>query len=249
MADAALLLWILAATILDGLIALVGGVALFLKERTLGKVIMVLVGFSAGAMMGGAFFHLLPEALAESTAMVIFGYAIVGFVVFFLMEKLLHWHHCHDGHCEEHEFTHLVLFGDAVHNAIDGLVIAASFMVSIPFGIITTLIVIGHEIPQELGDMGVLLYGGMKKKRALFLLFLVQLTAVVGGVVGFMLSGVAEFMAFLLPFTAGGFLYIAASDLIPELHKEPRLGKSMISFAFFVIGVLFMFGVKIVAGG
>ena len=138
------LLWILAATVLDGLIALVGGIALFLKEKTLGKVIMVLVGFSAGAMMGGAFFHLLPEALAAAEVLLTFQYLVAGFMLFFLMEKLLHWHHCHDGHCDEHEFTSLVLFGDAIHNVIDGLVIAASFLVSVPFGVVTTLIIIGH---------------------------------------------------------------------------------------------------------
>jgi len=243
------LLWILAVTIIDGLVALVGGVSLFLKEKTLGKVIMILVAFSAGAMLSGGFFHLLAESLESISAMLAFEYLMVGFIAFFLIEKFLHWHHCHEGRCDEHEFTRLVLFGDAVHNAIDGLVIAASFLVSIPFGIVTSLLIIGHEIPQELGDFGVLIYGGLKKSRALLYLLLVQLTAVIGGVVGFLLADVEGLTSFLLPFTAGGFFYIAASDLIPELHKETNLKKSMVSFAFFVIGVLFMLWVKMAVGG
>jgi zinc and cadmium transporter len=181
--------------------------------------------------------------------MTAFGYLFVGFILFFLVEKFLHWHHCHEGDCDEHQFTYLVMFGDAIHNAIDGLVIAASFLVSVPFGIITTLLIISHEIPQELGDFGVLVYGGFTRVKAITFSFAAQLTAVIGGVIGFLMAGNAGFVTFLLPFTAGGFLYIAASDLIPELHKENNLKKSMLSFAFFVVGVVFMLGMKIALGG
>jgi zinc and cadmium transporter len=148
-----------------------------------------------------------------------------------------------------HAFTYLILFGDGIHNFIDGLVIAASFLVGIPFGIVTTLLILGHEVPQELGDFGVLLHGGFSKRKALGFNLLSQMTAVAGGIAGFLFSGVAGFTSLLLPFAAGGFVYIAASDLVPELHKEKRLAKSMLYFAFFLIGIGFMLGIKLLFGG
>jgi zinc and cadmium transporter len=243
------LLWILAATIIDGLVGLTGAFALFLKQKTLGKIIIVLVAFSAGALLSGAFFHLLAESLQTLGAMEAFGYLMVGFVVFFMVERFLHWHHCHDGHCNEHQFTYLIMVGDGIHNIIDGLVIAASFFVGVPFGVLTTALIIAHEIPQELGDFAIMVYGGFSRKKALAFTFLAQLTAVIGGIAGFILGGLGGFVPFLLPFTAGGFIYIAASDLVPELHKESSLKKAMISFTFFVLGVLFMLGTKLVLGG
>jgi len=243
------LLWIIAATMVDGLVSLVGAVTLVLKKETLNKLLMVLVAFSTGALLGGAFFHLMPEALEAMEAPAAFRYLLLGFILFFLIEKLLHWHHCHEEHCEVHAFTYLILFGDGIHNFIDGLVIAASFLVSIPFGIVTTLLILGHELPQELGDFGVLLHGGFSARKALAFNFLSQMTAVAGGIAGFLISGAAGFTSLLLPFAAGGFVYIAASDLVPELHKEKRLGKSMLYFAFFLIGIGFMLGIKLLFGG
>jgi len=243
------LLWIIAATMVDGLVSMVGAVTLVLKKETLNKLLMVLVAFSTGTLLGGAFFHLMPEALEAMKPSVAFNYLLAGFILFFLIEKLLHWHHCHEEHCEVHAFTYLILFGDGIHNFIDGLVIAASFLVSIPFGIVTTLLILGHELPQELGDFGVLLHGGFSARKALAFNFLSQMTAVAGGIAGFLISGAAGFTSLLLPFAAGGFVYIAASDLVPELHKEKRLGKSMFYFAFFLIGIGFMLGVKLLFGG
>ncbi|MBM3304173.1 MAG: ZIP family metal transporter [Candidatus Aenigmarchaeota archaeon] len=243
------LLWILAATILDGLIALVGAATLLLKKDVLGKLLMVLVAFSTGALLGGAFLHLMPEAIEAMEASAAFSYLLAGFVIFFLIEKFLHWHHCHEGHCDVHAFTYLILFGDGIHNFIDGLVIAASFLVGIPFGIVTTLLIIGHELPQELGDFGVMVYGGFSRKKALCFNLLSQMTAVAGGAAGFMLSGAAGFAELLLPFAAGGFVYIAASDLIPELHKEKRMARSMLYFGFFLVGIGFMLGIKLAFGG
>ena len=127
--------------------------------------------------------------------------------------------------------------------------IAASFLVSVPFGLITTLLIIAHEIPQELGDFGVLVYGGMTKKRAILFSFFAQLTAVIGGIIGFLMSGMPSFVSLLLPFTAGGFLYIAASDLIPELHKESSFRRSLMSFALFIAGIGFMLWMKLAFGG
>jgi len=242
------LLWILLVTIIDGLVAFMGAFSLFMKEKTIQKILFVLVAFSAGALLGGAFLHLLAESLESLATTNAFLYLITGFSVFFLMEKFLYWHHCHEGRCEVHPYTSLILLGDGLHNFIDGLVIAASFLVNPGFGLVTSIAIISHEIPQELGDFGVLVYGGMQKGRALCFNFISQLTAVAGGVVGFLIAGAWNF-TLLLPFAAGGFIYIAASDLIPELHKETSMAKSMIAFAFFLIGIMFMLGIKLVFGG
>jgi zinc and cadmium transporter len=243
------LLLILLATIINGLIGLVGIFGIWMKEKHLKKILLILVAFSAGALLSGAFFHMVIESLEMMEAMSLFTYLIMGFIAFFFMERILHWHHCHEGECDVHPFTRLIVLGDGIHNFIDGLVIAASFIVNPWFGWITTLLIITHEIPQELGNFGVLVYGGIEKVRALTLTFIVQLTAIIGGVVGFFFLQGPEPIGFLLPFAAGGFIYIAASDLIPELHKESNLKKSMISFAFFVMGIVFIIGIKLLVGG
>lgn len=243
------LLFILLATVVNSFIGLIGILTLWMKDKSLNKILIILVAFSAGALLSGAFFHMMAESLEMMEVMTAFIYLLVGFIVFFLIERFLHWRHCHKGKCDVHPFTHLVLIGDGIHNFIDGLVIAASFMINIPFGWVTTLMIITHEIPQELGDFGVLVYGGFEKIRALGFNFLAQLTCIIGGIIGFFLLYTPESVAFLLPFAAGGFIYIAASDLIPELHKEESVKKSMISFVFFVIGIVFLLGIKVLLGG
>jgi len=240
------LLWIIAATIIDGLAALIGAVTLTLKKEKLDRIIYLLVAFSAGALIAGSFFHIMPEALEEGVEpMPLFMLVILGFAVFFIFEKFLFWHHCHKEECDVHPYTYLILFGDAIHNFIDGLIIAAAFLVDTGFGIVTTFMIISHELPQEIGDFGVLVHGGMKVKKALLYNFLSQLTAVVGGIAGFFIgSAVEAFVPFILPFAAGGFLYIGASDLVPQLHGEKSLKKSLFSFVLFAVGVLLMLGMK-----
>ena len=244
------LMWVLGGTIFISLISFVGVLTLMLKERILGRILLVLVSLSAGALMGGAFLHLMPEAIEESTAEAVLIYTLVGFAFFFLVEKLLHWRHCHKEHCEVHTFAYMNLIGDGIHNFIDGLILAASFMTSIPVGIATTFAVALHEIPQEFGDFGVLIYGGFKKGKALFMNFLCALTAVLGGLIGYVLfSEVESYKLFLLPIAAGGFLYIASSDLIPELRKEKDLRKSMVTFAVFSFGIVLMYVLKVILHG
>jgi len=239
------LVWILASTFVVSLISFIGVLTLVLKEKLLDKILLVLVALSAGALMGGAFLHLIPEAVEEFGDGSIFIYVLVGFVLFFLVEKVLHWRHCHKGKCDIHTFAYMNLIGDGVHNFIDGLIIAASFVVDIGLGIVTTIAVALHEIPQEIGDFGVLVYGGIKKVKALFLNFITALTAIIGGIVGYFLSGNVEgSIVFLLPFAAGGFIYIAASDLIPEIRKEVSLKKSLLYLGIFILGILLMYGVK-----
>lgn len=243
------LLWILASTFAISIIAFIGIFTLLIKEKLLEKLLLILVTLSAGALMGGAFLHLIPEAAEISEN--IFLYVLVGFTAFFFIEKLLHWRHCHKEKCPIHSFAYMNLFGDGVHNLIDGLIIAASFMTDVQLGIITTIAVALHEIPQEIGDFGVLVYGGFKKSRALFMNFLTALTAVIGGIAGFFLFGyISHSITFLLPFAAGGFIYIAASDLIPEIRQgtiKVSLKKSTTIFAIFIIGIALMYSLKFIA--
>lgn len=242
------LAWILIATIANSLISLVGVFTLALSRERLNRIIFALVGFSAGAMLSGAFFHLIAESietLGDTTQIFIFVFA--GFIAFFVIERALHWHHCHDGSCP-HQVTYLILVGDALHNFIDGLVIAASFLVGTSFGIVTTTLILGHELPQEIGDFGVLLHGGFSRKKALVYNFLSQTTSIAGGVIGFFFSDAIGISQFLLPFAAGGFIYISASDLVPEFHREGNIRKTAGYFIFFLLGIGFMLGLKLVFG-
>jgi zinc and cadmium transporter len=236
------LFWILASTILVSLISLVGIFTLSIKGNLLHKILFCLIGFSAGALIGSAFLHILPECLKNNKSTTVFSYLILGIILFFLMERYLHWRHCHEqGACKIHAFTYLNLAGDGFHNFIDGMVIAASFMVSLKLGLITTLAIILHEIPQELGDFAVLVYGGFSKKKALLFNFASALMSVVGAVTGYFIADlIRNFSNFILPFTAGGFIYIAASDLIPELHKENDLKRATAAFFAFLMGIAFM---------
>ncbi len=232
------------------LIAFIGVFTLAMREQLLNKILIILVSFSAGALMGGAFLHLLPESIEKSGDANILLFVLVGFVLFFIIEKVLHWRHCHKGKCDVHTFHYMNLIGDSVHNFIDGLIIAASFIVSIPLGLTTTIAIAAHEIPQEIGDFGVLIYGGFEKKKAIVLNFIVALTVVAGGVVGYFISKSIEQVAvYLLPFAAGGFIYIAATDLVPEIKKELDIKKSMATIFVFICGILIMWLVKFVFEG
>ena len=240
------LFYILFATFIVSLISFVGVFTLAIKDNVLNQILLFLVGFSAGALMGGAFLHLLPEAIEYSTDLNVFVFVLVGFILFFLIEKVLHWRHCHKGECEVHTFRYMNLIGDSIHNCIDGLIMAASFVISVPLGITTTVAIALHEIPQEIGDFGVLVYGGFSKKKALALNFVVALTAVIGGIVGYFVSSqIHNVVIFLLPFAAGGFLYIAATDLVPEIRKELDIKKSMATICIFIFGIIMMWFFKI----
>ncbi len=244
------LLYIILTTFAIALIAFIGVFTLAMKEQLLNKILIILVSLSAGALMGGAFIHLLPESIEKSGDTNILIFVLVGFVLFFIIEKVLHWRHCHKGKCDVHTFHYMNLIGDSVHNFIDGLIISASFIVSIPLGLTTTIAIAAHEIPQEIGDFGVLIYGGFEKKKAIVLNFIVALTVVAGGVVGYFISKSIEQVAiYLLPFAAGGFIYIAATDLVPEIKKELNIKKSMATILVFICGILLMWLIKFVFEG
>lgn len=239
---------IILTTVGVSLISLAGILTLILREKTLEKSLIILVAFSAGALMGGAFLHLIPETIEIGDGLT-FEYVLIGFIVFFLIEKVLRWRHCHESGCEVHSFALMNLFGDSVHNFLDGLAIAAGFTAGVETGISVTMAIIFHEIPQEIGDFAVLIFGGFRKITALAVNFISAITAVVGGVVGFLMSGHPLFLPFLLPFTAGGFIYVSASDLLPEIIREEDQKKSFINFLAFLSGVMMMLALKHVVSG
>ncbi len=242
-----ILTWIIIITVINGLLAF-AGLIFFFNSYNNNKILILLLSFTTGALIGGAFFHFIPESLEKLTIIQTTTITIIGFTSFLFLEKMLYWHHCHDGKCDEHPFTYLLLYGDAIHNFVDGLIIAASFLISIPFGFITSLLVLIHELPQEISDLGVLIYGGLSRKKALFYNFLAQLTSVLGGVLGYFYLSLKDQAVFLLPLSAGGFLYIAISDLTPEIFKEKKINKLIINLIFILLGLGLLISAKILAG-
>lgn len=229
------------SVILISLISLVGIFTLSLNKARLRKLSLFFVSLAVGGLFGDAFIHLLPEAFEKlginiATSL----YIVLGILVFFVLEKFLRWRHCHISVSEEHPHPVVAmnLIGDAVHNLMDGVIIGASYIVSIPIGVTTTLAVILHEVPQEIGDFGVLVHGGLSIKKALFYNFLCALTGVVGATISLMIGPIVQqYTLSLLPITAGGFLYIAGSDLIPELQHDVNLSTSLWQFTFMILGV------------
>jgi zinc and cadmium transporter len=226
---------------LVSLISLVGVVTLSLKISRLRKILSFLVSFAAGALLGGVFIHILPE-VSEKEGLALGQSLLIlwGILAFFTLEKIVHWRHCHQPTCSQHPHSLGVmnLVGDGLHNFTDGILIAASFMVDDSLGLATTLAVVFHEIPQEIGDFSVLIYAGFTKAKALFFNFLSALLAVLGAVLTLILgSQIKGLTSVLLPLTAGGFLYIATADLIPELKKEESLVKTTIQLVSLLLGI------------
>ena len=253
-----LFIYTLISVILVSLVSLVGLLSISTNILQKHKLLLFLVSLSAGTLFGSVFFHLLTEALEEKgytffTASIV----LAGILTFFVLEKIIHWHHCHSHFFQDKKHTHskehptnkknkesiawLNLMGDGLHNFMDGLVIAGSYLVNIPTGIATTLAVIIHEIPQEFADFGVLIYSGFSIRKALFLNFISALISVIGAVIGiFFASKSPFFFSLILPFAAGGFIYIAGSNLIPELHKDCTAKESFLHFIALVLGIAIM---------
>ncbi len=241
------LLYGLLSTLVISIIGQVGFFVFVLKDNILRKILIFFVSFSAGSLIGGAFFHLLPDVIEKKDdVLMVFVWTIVGFCLFFVMEKFLRWHHCHDEKCEEK--THLGqinMVGDGIHNFLDGIIVMAAFVISPALGLATTISIISHEIPQELGDFGVLLYSGYNKTKAIIYNFLLSAVAILGAFIGYFLSNeIGGFTNVIIPIAAGGFLYIAASDFIPEIHKEINAKSSILNFIVFILALLFMFVIK-----
>lgn len=229
-------------------ISLIGVISIPINTEKLKNILLYFVSFSAGALMGDVFIHLLPEVIADGFTTNSSIYILLGIVFSFVMEKFVHWRHCHMPitKTHQHPFVTMNLFGDAIHNFIDGMIIAGSYLTSIPLGISTTLAVTLHEIPQEIGDFGVLLHGGYSKKKAILFNFTTALTAILGTVLVLITSGWFEQSTqFLNCFAIGTFIYIAGSDLIPELHKEGETSKSIKQVFSFILGIMIMFALLV----
>ena len=236
-------LWILLSGVLMSGIALIGRVTLVLRESTLHKILLPLVSFAAGSLVGGALFHMIPASLLGMPAMKAFGWVALGFLIFFGLEQFLHWHHCHRAFADcRQPLTYLILLGDGLHNLLGGLAIAGVFLVDIRLGVAAWLAAAAHEVPQELGDFAVLIHGGWKKRTALLFNLLSGLTFLVGGLVAYAASFELD-VRWLVPLAAGNFLYIGASDLVPEVNKSHSLKTNLLHFVAFAAGLGLLFGI------
>jgi zinc and cadmium transporter len=240
--------WILASGLCMSAIALVGGTTLLLSPATLDRILTPLVAFAAGSLLGGAFFHMLPAAIEDGEpAAGVFAWAMLGFALFFAMEQFLHWHHSHRRRADGRQpLTYLILIGDALHNFLGGLGVAGVFLIDIRLGVTAWLAAAAHEIPQELGDFGVLVHGGWKKQRALLFNFLSGLTFLVGGLLAYAASARID-VEFLVPFAAGNFIYLGASDLVPEVRSHESAATNVVNFAAFAGGLLALWLIGAVA--
>jgi zinc and cadmium transporter len=240
------LLSVVIATLVISSGSFIGVLALALNQKFLSKILLSLVSLSAGTMLAAALLHLLPEAIEELGTALPFQLTLASFIGFFILERFLHWRHCHDkNHLAKHTMGTMNLIADAIHNFLDGVLIAASFASGAGLGVVATLAIAMHEIPQEIGDFGVLLHSGFSRKQALISNVLVSLTAVLGGILGYIATRtITEFAHYLIPVAAGGFIYIAATDLIPELKAETSTKRTLAMIATFILGVVIMFLVK-----
>jgi len=235
------LLEILASVILISTISFAGVIGLALGEERFHRLLKVFIAFASGSLLAAAFLDMMPEAMKEigekALPMVLFG-----LIVFFIVEKFIHWHHCGKEECDMHPTAYLNLLGGSVHNAMDGVTIAAAYIASIPLGVVTTIAISMHEIPREFGDFSVLVHCGMKPRKALYYNFISATTAVLGAVLGFVfLSKIQAWVPYVVSAAAGGFIYVATADLMPELHKENRLPKLLSQSFALIAGVLVLY--------
>lgn len=239
--------YVIIASLIGGACALIGGVLLFSHESLARRLSLFLVSFAAGSLLAVSFFDLIPEALEEISVNRVSWAVILGMLMFFILERFLHWYHCHEAECEKHVFSSSVIIGDTLHNFMDGIAIAASFLIGgVTVGVATTAAIFFHEVPQEIGDFGVLLYSGFSKKKIFLYNFFSSLAGLAGAILGyFFLSSISAFVPYVMAFTAGNFIYIAASDIIPEVHHKagPKDFSHVLTLFF---GVVVIFGLGII---
>lgn len=244
-----ILSYIIIFTFIGSIVSLIGGILLLYREKFTIKISHFLISFAAGTLLGTAFFDLLPEAselLEELKIGVnVFLWTLIGMIIFFLLERFVHWFHYHDAHPGGKDVkptVPLIIIGDSVHNFIDGITIAATFLISIPLGIVTTFAVAAHEIPQEIGDFAILLHKGLSKKKVIFYNILSAFTALAGALLTFYLKdSIESLLPIILSLTAGFFIYIASSDLIPEIHHEKRKGFALFETLALILGVVIVY--------
>lgn len=234
----------LISVFLVSLVSLIGIVTIPINTNKLKKILIFFISFSAGALLGDVFIHIIPELIEKNNFTLNTSlYLLSGIIFSLFVEKIIQWRHCHMPITKNHihNIAYMSLFGDLIHNFIDGLIIAASFLTNIQLGIATTIAVVLHEIPQEIGDFGILLHSGFTKKKALIFNFLFSLSAILGVIFAFYLKDFMEnSVVFLNSFAAGTFIYIASSDLIPELHKDGDIKNGFFQIIFFILGIAIM---------
>lgn len=231
------LAWITVGGIAMSVLALSGSLTLLLPERSFDRVVPPLVALAAGTLVGGALLHMLPEAVdAMGNELGVYVWLVGGFTTFFVLEQFLHWHHCHRPLNRHGPLGYLILLADGAHNLIGGLAVGGAFLVDIRVGLVTWAAAAAHEVPQELGDFGILVHAGWSRGRALAFNFLSALTFLVGGLLAYAMSSHLD-VSWLLPFAAGNFLYIAATDLLPELTQEPSGGRKLVLTGTFGAGL------------
>ena len=236
------LIYSLLSTLVVSSISLLGLFLIFIKVKNLEKITLFLVSFAVGGLLGDAFIHLIPESFENFSPTIASVFLLSGILMFFIMEKILRWHHCHevDCHQEEKHVITLNLVGDSVHNYIDGALIAASFQLSTFVGLTTTLAVILHEIPQEIGDFGIFIHHGVSVKKTVIYNFVSALTSFLGVFTIFLFN--YDFSSYVIPITAGGFIYLALTDLTPELHRhDPKISTALTQLIFILLGLGLMF--------
>lgn len=242
------LAWIVVSGLAMSALAFVGVATVALRTQAFRHLVTPMVALAAGALLGGAMFHMIPAALAViEDPLVVFVWVVAGLFAFHVLEQYLHWHHCHRRVHDHGPLGYLVLVADALHNLVGGVAVGSAFIVDIRLGVVTWLVAAAHEIPQELGDFGVLVHGGWSIRHALAFNFASALTFPVGGVIAYALSGNVD-VSVLLPFAAGNFLYIAVADLIPEITTSPDPRDKLLHSSSFAFGLGILLLVAVLAG-
>lgn len=238
--------WIVLGGLMMAVISLVGGITLVFAEETLQRFLLPLVALAAGTLLGGAFFHLLPMSIDNgSEHLGTFIWLAAGFIGFFVLEQFLHWHHCHTVGAEHRQpLGYLLLVADGIHNLVGGLAVGGAFLVDIGAGIAAWSAAAAHELPQELGDFGILIQGGWSVKGALAWNFASALTFLAGGLVAYGISQSVD-VSFLVPFAAGNFIYIAAADLIPEVREHEDWQVNVLHLTALLTGTGLMAGLHV----
>ena len=235
-----LILWILVFGLLGSIGAVAGaGLMLALPVMIRGRLLPYLISYATGTLLGAAFLGMIPAALEQAPTREILAAVLAGMVLFFTLEKLVLWRHCHDSECRVHsQAAPLILVGDAFHNFVDGVVIAAAFLISIPLGIATSIAVIAHEVPQEIGDFAILLDSGYSRTKALVLNTLSAATTLPGAMLAyFWLEDTRTLVPYILALSAASFIYIATADLVPNLHRRILLQDAVRQIALMLLGI------------
>ena len=233
-----MLLELFVSILVISLVSLIGVFTLSINKKKLNNSLDLLVSLSVGALLGGAFLHLIPELVEESIFSDISIFILFGILLFFVLEKFVFWHHCHKSEHEHLSFSYMNLVGDGLHNLLDGVLLAGAFLINVQVGFATAIAVLLHEIPQEVGDFGVLLKGGFSRKKALIANFATALTAFIGAILALAFNAfIIGVVPIIVAIAVGGFIYIAGTDLIPELHKNPNPKESVLQLVFILIGV------------